>query len=193
MRMACCLQSTCTCCSRNYRSCCYYRFCLCCCSCNSVPVFTRKVSARATEKWKCNALFHMAAKFHTSPQGRSKCVLHTLTHTHTHACMHAYFLPGRTDLVFGLGNIIYAGGMINNNGVHWLPHGLAAILAFETVTVILQLNIKSGNLTFTATVTATATATVSVQHRSGKFVPRLFCFYTQIESEISLLLLLLLL
>lgn len=94
MRMACCLQSTCTCtcCSRNYRSCCYYRFCLCCCSCNSVPVFTRKVSARATEKWKCNALFHMAAKFHTSPQGRSKCVLHTLTHTHTHACTYTFCL-----------------------------------------------------------------------------------------------------
>lgn len=42
----------------------------------------------------------------------------TYTYTHTHTCMHIHFLPGRTDLVFGLGNIIYAGGMINNNGVH---------------------------------------------------------------------------
>lgn len=33
----------------------------------------------------------------------------TYTYTHTHTCMHIHFLPGRTDLVFGLGNIIYAG------------------------------------------------------------------------------------
>lgn len=195
MRMACCLQSTCTCtcCSRNYRS------------CGSSTVFAFVVALAilcqfSREKFlqeqqrngNATLCFTWLQNFTPAPKA-DRSAYYMCKYTHTHTCMHMHFLPGRTDLVFGLGNIIYAGGMINNNGVHWLPHGLAAILAFETVTVILQLNIKSGNLTFTAIVTATATATVSVQHRSGKFVPRLFCFYTQIESEISLLLLLLLL
>lgn len=137
----------------------------------------------------------MAAKFHTSPQGLSKCVLHAYTYTHTHMHLYTFCLWELIWFVLLGEYYLYAGGVIYHR-VHWLPHGLAAILAFETVR--LQLNIKSGNLTFTAIATGTATATVRLRPSttsigSGKFVSQGFCFYTQIESEISLLLLELLL
>lgn len=117
--------------------------------------------------------------------------MYTLMHTHSHT--QAHILSGCenwSDSCCWGEYYLYAGGVIYH-GVHWLPHGLAAILAFETVR--LQLNIKSGNLTFTAIATGTGTATVRLRPSttsigSGKFVSQGFCFYTQIESEISLLL-----
>lgn len=180
MRFACCLQSTCL-----WLLLLLLQFC--------ASFHEKSFCASNREMEMQRSISHGGKISHQPPRLIKVRITCTYIHTHTPKHMHLYtFCLWELIWFVLLGEYyLYAGGVIYHR-VHWLPHGLAAILAFETVR--LQLNIKSGNLTFTAIATGTATATVRLRPSttsigSGKFVSQGFCFYTQIESEISLLLL----